>query len=202
MIQNIKIRLRSFFFSKYNSFLISKALHEKKKIVSQFKKVGEGFKPSNDYLIQNPEYIQVGSNLRFKERFRMQAIDTYKGQNFKPSIVIGDNVSFNSDIHIGCINSIEIGDNCMFASRIYISDHSHGDTTLESLRIIPVNRPLLSKGPVVIKNNVWVGQGVAILPGVTIGENSIISTNAVVTKDVPPNCVVAGIPARIIKIIE
>lgn len=188
--------------SIYEKFLISKALHKKKKIVSQFKKIGEGFKPSNDYLIQNPEYIQVGSNLRFKERFRMQAIDNYKGQNFKPSIIIGDNVSFNSDIHIGCINSIEIGDNCMFASRIYISDHNHGDTTLESLRITPVNRPLLSKGPVIIKNNVWVGQGVAILPGVTIGENSIISTNAVVTKDVPPNCVVGGVPAKIIKIIE
>ena len=53
------------------------------------------------------------------------------------------------------------------------------------LKMAPEDRPLISKGPVVIKNNVWVGEGVAILAGVTIGENSIISTNALVTKSVP-----------------
>ncbi len=60
----------------------------------------------------------------------------------------------------------------------------------------------MSKGAVIIKDNVWVGEGVAILSGVTIGENAIIATNAVVTKDVPANSVVGGIPAKIIKIIK
>ena len=89
----------------------------------------------------------------------------------------------------------------MFASRIFITDHDHGDTKFESLDIPPKYRPLKSKGPVVIKKNVWVGEGAAILSGVTIGQNSIICTNAVVTKDVPPNSVVGGIPAKIIKTI-
>ena len=93
----------------------------------------------------------------------------------------------------------EIGDNCLFASRIYISDHDLGNTTSKDLEIPPLYRPLVSKGSVIIKNNVWVGEGAAILFGVTIGENSIIATNAVVTKDVNPNSVVGGIPARIIK---
>ena len=74
--------------------------------------------------------------------------------------------------------------------------------SFEMLKMAPEDRPLISKGPVVIKNNVWVGEGVAILAGVTIGENSIISTNAVVTKSVPPNVVVGGVPAKIIKYIK
>jgi acetyltransferase-like isoleucine patch superfamily enzyme len=70
------------------------------------------------------------------------------------------------------------------------------------LELPPMSRPLVSKGAVIIKDNVWIGEGVAIMPGVTIGENSIIATNAVVTKDIPPNCVAAGVPAKVIKIIK
>lgn len=202
MIQFFKQKIKLFFFSQYELFLKRKALNKKEELISQFNKIGIEFRPSNDYFIHNPKYIKIGSKFRFKDRFRMEAIDNYKNQLFTPSIVIGDNVAFNSDIHIGCINNIEIGDNCLFASRIFITDHNHGDSTIEMLKIIPEQRPLISKGPVIIKNNVWVGEGAAILPGVVIGENSIVSTNAVVTKDVPPNVVVGGVPAKIIKIIE
>ncbi len=201
MQKAIKKMLFIFFLNISESFQKSLLLYKKQNLIREFKQVGVNFRPSKDYLIQNPKYISIGSDMRFQERFRMQAIDNYKGQTFNPNIIIGNNVSFNSDIHIGCINRIEIGDNCMFASRIYISDHSHGDTTIESLRQTPASRILISKGPVIIKNNVWIGQGVAVLPGVTIGENCIVSSNAVVTKDVPPNCVVGGVPAKIIKII-
>ena len=133
---------------------------------------------------------------------RIEAILEYKEDEFTPSIIIKDNNSFGSDVHIGCIDRIEIGCNCLFASRIYITDHDHGDTSLDSLLLPPAKRKLVSKGPVIIKDNVWVGEGVAILSGVTIGENSIIATNAVVTKDVPANSVVAGIPAKIVKYIN
>lgn len=199
MFRNIKNIGLVFLMKQFDLFQKRKVLYEKKKLLSEFKKIGIGLRPSNSYLIQNPKYIEIGSNFRFKERFRMQAIDNYKNQSFSPSIIIGDNVSFNTDIHIGCINRIEIGDNCLFASRVYITDHDHGDTSVDMLQIIPELRPLISKGPVIIKNNVWVGEGAAIMSGVTIGENSIIATNAVVTKDVPPNTVVGGVPAKIIK---
>jgi acetyltransferase-like isoleucine patch superfamily enzyme len=59
--------------------------------------------------------------------------------------------------------------------------------------------PLCSKGPVIVRNNVWIGEGVVILPGVTIGEISIIGANSVVSKDVPANAVVAGVPAVLTK---
>ena len=63
-------------------------------------------------------------------------------------------------------------------------------------------RPMYSKGPVVIEDNVWIGEMVCILPNVRIGKGSIIGANAVVTKDVPANALVGGNPARVIKIIE
>ena len=85
------------------------------------------------------------------------------------------------------------------ASRIYISDHSHGEINKEAFSLPPAYRPLISKGPVIIKDNVWIGEGVCILPGVTIGENSIIGANAVVIKDVPDNCVAGGNPARVLR---
>ena len=64
---------------------------------------------------------------------------------------------------------------------------------------MPSLRKLYSKGPVIIEDNVWIGEGVAILPNVIIGENSIIGANAVVTKDIPRNSVVGGNPAKIIR---
>lgn len=199
MFQNIKNIGLVFLIKQFDSFQKRKVLYEKKKLLSEFKKTGNGFRVAKDYFISNPKYIEIGDNFHVLGRFRMEAIEYYKNQRFIPSIRIGNNVSFNTDIHIGCINRIEIGDNCLFASRIYITDHDHGDTSVEMLQISPELRPLISKGPVIIKNNVWVGEGVAIMSGVTIGENSIIATNAVVTKDVPPNTVVGGVPAKIIK---
>ena len=177
--------------------------YEKKEIIGKIKRKGENFYIEKDFIIMNPQYMEFGENFVAGQRFRIEAIDyhLYFNKKFTPTIQIGNNVTFNSDIHIGCINSILIGDNCLFASRIYITDHHHGDTTAEMSIISPNNRPLISKGPVVIENNVWVGEGVVIMPNVTIGANSIIGANAVVTKSIPANSVAVGIPAKVIKTI-
>ena len=183
----------------FNRLLEYKQKVELAEVKRKFKNVGANFKIKKDYSVYNPHYIEIGVDFKALERFRIEAIDRFGNQFFSPSIKIGNNVSFNTDIHIGCINSIIIGDNCLFASRIFLSDHDHGETTEQMLKLSPMERPLKSKGPIVIKNNVWVGEGVSIMSNVTIGENSVIAANAVVTKDVPPNCVAAGIPAKIIK---
>ena len=151
------------------------------------------------YEIEGAKYISVGSNVRVKPRFHIAAIDNHNGLTFNPTIIIGNGVSINYDVHIACIDRVEIGDGALLGSKIFITDHFHGDTNLESLSIPPSQRPLTSKGPVVIGKNVWIGEGVAIMPGVTIGDNSIIGANSVVTKDIPGFSIAVGAPARIIK---
>ena len=168
-------------------------------ILKSFKSIGENVYLPNDCIIKNPQYISIGSNFSSLYNLRIEAWDLYEGQNFSPEIIIGDNVIINTDCHIGCINRVVIGNNVLFASKIYISDHSHGETSTQALLIPPVKRKLCSKGPVIIGDNVWIGESVAILPGVTIGANAIVGANAVVTKNVPANAVVGGNPAKIIK---
>jgi acetyltransferase-like isoleucine patch superfamily enzyme len=190
----------SFIFNKlYNKLIYFIKKNELSILKSKFKDFGVGSYINEDSLIKNPHYISIGNNFYAHKRFRMEAWDSYLEENFTPKILIGNNVCFNTDIHIGCINKVVIGDNCLFGSRIYITDHDHGTTSISDLSLPPIQRKLYSKGPVIIENNVYVGEGVAILSGVTIGENSIIATNAVVTKSVPKNSLVGGVPARVIK---
>ena len=199
MITKINQKIKQKVFVAFESYLKQKKQIEFNSLKISFKSIGHNINLGNEFTVKNPKYIEIGDNFSALERCRIEAWDKYGNQSFTPNITIGNNVIFNTDIHIGCVNSIQIGDNCLFASRIYITDHHHGEPTVQMLKLAPIDRPLISRGPVIIKNNVWIGEGVAIMPNVTIGENSIIATNAVVTKDVPANCVVAGIPAKIIK---
>ena len=80
-----------------------------------------------------------------------------------------------------------------------ITDNAHGKPELESLNIAPLNRSLYSSGSVIIDDNVWIGEGAMIMPNVHIGKGSIIAANSVVTKDIPPYSIAAGIPAKVIR---
>lgn len=202
MLRKIKNNILNYLFKQFELKQRQIEKNDYNDIISQLKKEGNEFVIGKDFTIFNPQFMQIGNSFSAGDRFRIEAWDKYHEQIFFPKIVIGNNVTFNSDIHIGCVNYIEIGDNCLFASRIYITDHHHGEPTSQMLKLAPNDRPLVSKGPVIIEKNVWIGEGVAIMPNVTIGENSIIGSNAVVTKNIPANCVAAGVPAKIIKIIN
>lgn len=166
----------------------------------KLKKCGRRVIFESSFVLSGESYITLGDNIRIKPRLQLEAIDTLGNTKFTPEIVIGDDVSINYDVHIACINKVVIGKGVLIASKVFISDHGHGDTCTETLQIPPSKRTLYSKGPVIIEENVWIGEGAAIMPGVTIGRNSIIGANSVVTKDIPPFSVAVGTPARVIQI--
>ncbi len=149
--------------------------------------------------IYNPDQMTLGSAVTAEPGLVMEAFVVFQGETFRPRIVIGDRVSFGYHCHVGCIDEVNIGNDVLIASRVFISDHSHGGAQASDLSLPPARRPLVSKGPVRIGSRVWIGEGVCILSGVTIGDNSIIGANSVVTHDVPPNTVYAGAPARLLK---
>jgi acetyltransferase-like isoleucine patch superfamily enzyme len=166
---------------------------------NEFKKKGQDISLGYPLYLRGGKYITIGNNFYSDLRLRLEAYDEHLGHKFSPKIVIGNNVSINSDCHIGAINEIIIEDGVLIASKVFITDHYHGEITSEAIMDPPTERKLYSKGPVKIKKNVWIGEGVAILPNVTIGENSMIGANSVITRDIPKNSVVGGNPARIIR---
>lgn len=124
----------------------------------------------------------------------------YGNQQFpKATITIGNNCCIGEYNHITACNKITIGDGLLTGRYVIISDNSHGGFSEVEASVAPINRELKSKGEVVIGKNVWLGDKVAVLAGVHIGNNVTVAANAVVTKDVPDNCVVAGVPAQVVK---
>ena len=115
---------------------------------------------------------------------------------------IGDNVSLGEYSHITCARKIVIGNGVLTGRFVLITDNSHGSSYKEEIISPPLTRPIHSNGAVIIGDNVWIGDKVTILPNVTVGEGAIVAANAVVTKDVPAYTVVAGCPAKVVKMIK
>ena len=158
--------------------------------------------PSN--IIIGERHITIADNVSFGKLLVMTVWDSfpiYDGsiQKFNPTVSIGENCSFGDYLHLTCINRIQIGDNVLTGRCVTITDNGHGTTDADSLIIPPAKRSLYSKGPVVIEDDVWIGDKATILPGVTIGKGAVIAANSVVTKDIPPYSIAGGNPAKILK---
>lgn len=149
------------------------------------------------YVFVGKEYLSIGKGFRAKSNLRIEA---YRDLDQEPVIIIGEGVCFNYNVHIGAINRIEIGDRVLVGSNVLITDHDHGDTKRESLLIPPMQRAHVSKGSVLIGDDVWIGENVSILAGTVIGKGCVIGANSVVRgRNIPDYCVVTGNPARIIQ---
>lgn len=152
----------------------------------------------------HPECISIGDNFFIDCFCRLHTWPEYNGEKtgYTPRLIIGNHVSFMRNCYVSCMNNIEIGDGCLFGDNVFISDNFHGNKSLEQQGVIPVERPLYSKGSIIIGKNVWVGRNVCILPGVEIGDGVIIGANAVVTHSVKSGTIVGGVPAKEIGNIE
>ena len=141
----------------------------------------------------------IGNNTSIGKNFWLEEITSANGQVFQPILEIGNNCQLGNDNHIAAINKVIIGDGVLTGQYVLIEDHSHGNSINEDLIKPPFTRQLYSKGPIIIGNNVWIGDSVSILSNVRIGDGCIIGANSVVTHDIPPCSVAVGIPAKVIK---
>lgn len=158
-------------------------------------------------LLQGTDCISIGIGCSIKEDVSIRCYTKYCYDNqiqyATPEILIGNGVGIGALSNISCINKIVIGDGVRMGRMVFITDNSHGINSNQSDLERPImERPIVSKGPVMIGKNVWIGERVCIMPNVTIGEGAIIAANAVVTKDIPSYSVVGGCPAKILKMIE
>lgn len=170
------------------------------KIISSYYK--KFFSVRNLYIqypcrIIGKSHIKLQNSFRSLSGLRLECFDNYNGEYYTPLLVIGKNVSFNSNCHIGCINEVVIGNNVLIGSNVLITDHSHGRRNIE-IGIPPSEKKLWSKGKISIGDRCWIGENVCILPNVNIGNDCIIGAGSVITKDIPPFSTVVGNPQKII----
>ena len=158
--------------------------------------------------IINAEHMFLGDDIWFGPGTLLMAITLYPSvkmqhperenavQRFSPRIVIGNRVTSTANLQISAMREIIIEDDVMFASNINITDGVHG---YENANEPYKYQKMSGIEPIRIKQGCWIGQNVVILPGVTIGELSIIGANSVVTKSIPDRCIAVGSPARVTK---
>lgn len=145
-------------------------------------------------IVRGKKYIDWGKNLTTGYNCRIEVNGSHNGKvlRFGNNINIGDNVS------IRCAEKINIGNNVLMGSRVLIIDNAHGNYRGEN-QDSPEKEPnkrILFTAPVVIGNNVWIGEGAVIQAGVSIGDGSIIAANSVVTKSIKSGVIAAGMPAK------
>ena len=158
--------------------------------------------------IINPERIFIGDNVYLGPNSFIYALTHYPTatmmhplkeqpvQHFESKIIIGNNVTSTADLQIAAQGEIEIEDDVMFASNVHLNDAFHG---FETANIPYKYQKIFRIAPIRIKKGCWIGQNVVILPGVTIGEYTIIGANSVVSKSIPSRSIAVGMPARVIK---
>ena len=170
-------------FNDPDYFRISNACNETRKLLVQLNAASDGEEIRN--LIGKITGSEVDATTMVFPPFQI---------NYGKNTKIGRGVFINSDCTFLDLGGITIDDNVMLAPKVCLLSEGHP--------VAANDRQTLTTGSIHIKRNAWIGAGATILPGVTIGENSVVAAGAVVSKDVPANTVVGGVPAKTIKTIQ
>lgn len=144
------------------------------------------------------ELINIGNNCRISGRLQSQS---------GGRIIIGDNTCIYDKTVVGSVESITIGSCVIISNHVHIYDNNNHPTSVSVRHEMCMNGfdgdpwhwKHSASAPIVIEDDVWIGEYAAVLKGVTIGRGAIVASHAVVTKDVPPYTIVAGNPARVVK---
>ncbi|MCC7351506.1 MAG: acyltransferase [Phycisphaerales bacterium] len=143
----------------------------------------------------HPEGIFIGDRVFIGNDAWIDTFPRYANQTFTPRLDIGSDTMIGHHGHIMVIGHMKIGRHVLIANGVYISDNLHG---YEDVSRPVFDQPLVHR-PVEIGDEAWIGENVCVLPGVKIGRHSVIGSNSVVTRDIPPYCVAVGAPAAVIR---
>jgi acetyltransferase-like isoleucine patch superfamily enzyme len=144
-------------------------------------------------IITGGKRIFIGKNV-YVRKHTWLAADPVTG-DAHCRLTIGDGTYIGNFCHIYATSSIQIGNKVLLADRVYLSDNVH---SYENIHQPIMEQPVKQLKPVILKDGCWLGENVCVI-GATIGRNSVVGANSVVTKDVPDYCVAVGSPAKIIK---
>ena len=157
-----------------------------------FKLIGKNIKILNPLKIKGFKYITLSDNVMIQNNTWLEALPL-TGLNC--NLIIGKNSIIGNFNHIYATNHIEIGANVLIADKVYITDNLHN---YEDISLSIMNQPIKQLKKVYIGDGSWIGENVCII-GSSVGKNSVVGANSVVTKDIPSYCVAVGNPAKIIK---
>lgn len=160
----------------------------------QFASFGSGSSIQRPCFLVGAGRIRIGRRVAIWRGARLEALATRESGNAE--IEIGDDTTIQPFAHIGAVKSVKIGKNVLIASNVYVADHDH---SIMQLAEMDSARLQVIAAPVVIGDGTWLGEGVKILKGVRIGDGCIVGAGSVVTRDIPPGSVAAGVPARVIR---
>lgn len=156
--------------------------------------------------ISGMDAIRIGAGFSAGDGCWIEAIQSYRGQRYRPQLIIGAGVSLSHWTHISCAARIVLGDGCLVGSKVYIGDHRHGLYAKDRARGLPSadrgeaypgELPLADLADIEIGSGTWVGDGAVILGGSRIAAGSIVGANAVVRLSEPRPALIAGVPARV-----
>lgn len=146
--------------------------------------------------IENPGSISVGKSTVIREHSWIAAIRVHAGRVFEPKIVIGDGVYIGRYFCAMSIDQIYVGDGCVLSEHVFVTDLSHG---LDPIVGPIMSQALISRGPVFIGQQSFIGYRACLMEGVKLGSHSVVGANSVVTHSFPEYSMIAGCPARLIK---
>jgi acetyltransferase-like isoleucine patch superfamily enzyme len=168
----------------------------------------DGFVMKRPRSLVHPELMTIGSDVKLGPGSELKCNVGYPGgwmlhptgehvtQTFRPTLIVGDRVTATAALQVIAFASVIIEDDVMFAANVFVADGTHAYARTDTpYKYQGVGEP----APVRIGRGAWIGQNAVISPGVTIGAMAIIGANSVVTRDVPPMTIVAGVPARVVK---
>lgn len=142
--------------------------------------------------VSNQGRLLIGDRVRFASSVAKLEI----GVGPQGTLEIGDNILINHGCSIGATKLVRIGDRCNIGTHVILIDNAFHELDPERRDQQP------ESAAVVLEPNVWLAARVIVLPGVTVGANSVVGAGSVVTRDIPPNVLAAGIPAKVIRSIR